>query len=365
MATPSGYDALMKVCPTLQVDLDEAWRQGNMPTEHMPFAEFLFSGYNQRPIRNMIVPGNGKVRTVETVYQPRLLESLAATNQPNPNCTATNVIGNRSVTNTIDTTVNFQFNELITSNDMITACGREDEHIRSVVERMLDAAERRTATLVSTQAAALLGGWTSEIPFGDDPGEVNNSDQLVLNTLISAGKLNPAALTDLQNALEDSGFPADTMIFGGRRGREWMQMVEAGCCTNEGIDLGELFNTYGKVYGYDKRLQTALGDEAEFIVVAPGALQVLNYSKAENSFFAGQILSGGIGRDYTHTVLRSRRFKNALYDLTAKDTCGDLSLTLTGTFKVIAMPADMYVVGDEYRGVTGAAGGIIVNSWES
>jgi hypothetical protein len=44
-----------------------------------------------------------------------------------------------------------------------------------------------------------------------------------------------------------------------------------------------------------------------------------------------------------------------------KDSCGTLSMTLTYTGKVIAMPTDLFAVGDEYEGVTYAAQGVVVN----
>lgn len=352
----------MQACPALQDRLDQAWPVGTAPgaDERMPVAEFLFSPANKRRIAMEMTPGRCKVRTYEVVYTKRRLESDLAENQDNPNCSASARYGNELTTYTLDTDVNLQSQELITVKDFEEACEDNASLLQQKVEAMMDQLRRGVATEVTTQAAALAGGWSHSLPSGNAPGDVNGSDEFVINTKI-AGTDNPSpdAWVDLRNALDDSGFPADVLVAGGSTMRKYFQFLQAGCCADYGLDLGEIMAQYGYAFAYDKRLKTALGSEDKFMVFAPGALQVLNFSRAEGKAAMGEIWNAG--SNYFYTVLRDPA-TGQIYDLTAKDDCGNLSLTLTWTGKVIGLPSDMFAIGDDYEGITYVAKGLVTNS---
>ena len=370
MATPNGYPSVLNACPKLQVKLDDAWTTGMTPTEHMPGAEFLTDGMNNRGIKQMIVPGNGKVRTVEVRYKRRLLEENVAANQANPNCTATDKYGDNVTSETIDPAVNLQANTLININDDRLAC---DDAFTDAVAMLVDVMDRKVATQTSTQAVALAGSWGADVPSAGSitNGSVTNDILYQLAFNGTTGAPMPKIWPQLRNALDDSGFPADVAIFGGNTMREYYQLLSAGCCTNDGIDLSEIMAQYGYAAMKDKRIATALGSQDSYIVIAPGALQVLNYSRAEGQPMWGAILGGGAGSNYFMTTVRSPRL-GLTYDLNAKDDCGNLNITLTATTKTIGLPNDLYVEpvasgsgatdGDEFYGVTGVVKGKLVLS---
>jgi hypothetical protein len=365
MATPSGYPEFLQNCPAIQGRLSDYWLKGQWPvlSEHMTHLPFLASSDNRRDITQMITPGNGKVMTVNVTYRQRLLESLLTSNVSNPKCTATTTIGDSVQPYTIDPEDNINIERQVTQQSMRLNCESAQSYIDSVVVDMLDVLDRGTATKTATQSVALTGLWSTDVPFGDDPGERNNSNQLVLNTLVSAGKLNPQAYTDLFNGLNDSGFD-EAYIFGGRAGRTWNQLIAAGCCTNDGIDLGEIHAQFGQVYGYDKRVANALGSDNELLILTLGAQQLLNYTAAMNDFKPGQAYVAATGMNYRQVVIQSPR-TGVLYDFTFKDDCGTLHINGTATTKVIGLPNNLAVVGDPLRGVNGAFQGLIVNSWAS
>lgn len=354
----SYFGNVMATCPNLQGALDEMWMQpGQFPgaDERMPFAEWLNSPFNRRRISYEITPGRGKVRTAEVVYQQRHLESAARTNQPNPNCEATEKYGENISTYTIDTDVNIQFGQQIDLTDYEGSCTDNTILFARQVAMLIDVMDRRVATEQTNQAVGWTGGWGQSVT-------VNGSNQLVINTL-NAGTSNPApfAWQMLRNALDDSGFPGDVGIFGGQTMRNYFQYLQAGCCADYGIDLGEAMAQWGYAFAYDKRMQAALGSGGinEFMVVAPGALQPITFSRAE-----GKAAMGGIwdsSSNYFYATVRSPRL-GIVYDLSAKDPCGTLSMNLTYTGKVIGMPNDMFAVGDEYEGVTYAVQGLVTNS---
>ena len=371
MATPNGYNSVLAVCPHLQVDLDEAWINGMFPTEHVPEAEFLTSATNNRGIKQMIVPGNGSIRTVDVRYTRRRLEENVKTNQANPNCTASYSYGNETTSYTIDPSVNVQDSTIINLNDDRLSCV---DSFKNAMRDSVDVVDRKVASIIATQSVALAGGWGGDVPSTTGTitnGVVKNGTFYQLAFNATSGAPMPGVWPDLRNALDDSGFPDEVALFGGNTLRRYFQFLAAGCCTNDGIDLSEMMAQYGYAAAKDKRVADALGSQDSYLAIAPGALQVLNYSRAEGKPLWGQLLGGGAGSNYFMTTVASPRF-GLTYDVNAKDDCGTLHLTVTATIKTIGLPADMYVApvasgsgatgGDEYYGVTGVVKGKLILS---
>lgn len=352
-------------CPDIQDRLDTMWMTPGMfpgADERMPFAEFLTSTENRRPIVSTIIPGNGKVRPVEVVYNQRRLESGVAFNQPNPNCEATTRPSERVATYELDTDVNIQVDSTMNITDFERVCEESRTKVDREVALMIDQLDRAVATYISQQAVGWVGGWGATIPSGTASGEVNGSGQLVINTR-NPGTVTPSpdAWVDLRNALDDSGFPRNVGVFGGTTLRKYMQFLNAGCCNDSGLDLGAIQAQNGYSYSYDMRLQAALASNGanEFLVLAPGALQVLNFARSMGKDGLGPIWNAS--SNYLYTAVYSPRL-GQWYDFTVKDPCGTVSMTLTWTGKVIGMPNDMFAVGDNYEGVTYVAPGVVVNT---
>lgn len=330
--------------------------------ERMPFAEYLTSAENRRPIVSTMITGNGKVRPVEVVYNQRRLESAAQHNQPNPNCEASTRPNERTARYDLDTDVNIQVDSTMNITDFERVCEESRTKVDREMALMVDQLDRAVATYISQQAVGWQGGWGATIPAGTTPGTVNASRQFIINTKNAGTQVpSPDAWIDLRNALDDSGFPRNVGIFGGTTLRKYMQFLNAGCCNDNGLDLGAIQAQNGYSYSYDMRLQAALASNGanEFLVVAPGALQVLNFARSMGKDGLGPIWNQS--SNYLYTAIYSPRL-GQWYDFTAKDPCGTISMTLTWTGTVIGLPNDMFATGDNYAGVTYAAQGVVVNT---
>jgi hypothetical protein len=351
----SYFSAFEQACPNIQGALNDLWAAGRFPgaTENMPFAEYITSPGNRQGIVAEILPGAGKVKTAEVTYRRRGLLSQARANVANPSCEAEGYIGNQKETYTIDTSVNIATpSEAIPLGAFDDACPPNAEILADKLAWHIDLLDRKVAQTLATQAVALKGDWGASV-------SVNGSGYFEVATEKANGDINPKAWVKLENALMLSGFPMATPFFGGMTFREFAQLSLAGCCANEGLDVADLLQRYGKAYAYDYYLSAALGDSGNRMLgVAPGALQVLNWTSAPRLAAMGAIWNGGA--NYLHTVVQSPRL-GLQYDLTAKDDCGTLNLNLVATVKTIGLPSDMFAVGDEYEGVTYVAGAQVVN----
>ena len=340
----SYWSSILQACPPVQGLLDQLW-QGANAVDRAPLMEFLRTPANRRGVAQEITPGRGKLRQVEVLYRRRLLESTVEANQANPNCEAGPFYGNEVATYSLDPAVNLQSQGGMDITVAEEACMDNSMVLAEQIFAHVDVLDRKVATEYTAQAVALAGAGA----WGQNVQTTVTADELQLPLFDLNGKPLPDGWVDLRNALDDSGYGADVGIFGGNIPRRYWQFLQAGCCADYGLDLAEIMRQYGYAFGYDKRVAEAHPDgQAGFMVVQPGALQVLNFSRAEGRDAYGEILKQG--SNYAYFVVRSPRFDLA-YDVTLKDDCGVISLNVTATGKVIALPNDMFAVGDEYEGV--------------
>lgn len=358
----SAISTVLVSCQTLQTRLNDVWQWCKQPgaDDRVPFLQFLMLPENRQGITQNILPGQGKVRTVEVTYFQRQLESNVKVNQPNPNCGVGVDPGNLSTTYDLDTDVNLQSpGTSLTAEQLERYCADNGQLWDELLLREMDVLRRRIATQTAVQAVALTGGYSDDVPTGTDPGEINGSGQLVVQTLLSSGDIDRHAWPKVRNALDDSGFCSEVGMFGGTTMREFFQLYQAGCCAAEGLDLGELMRLYGYAYTYDKRVKDALGDQNEFLIVSPGALQMLNYTRSP--WKAGFPAYVGEGANYVHTVVQDPA-TGLPFDMTVQDNCGVITVNLTYTGKLIGLPNDMFATGDVYEGITYVAQGIVDNT---
>lgn len=352
----SQVSNVITACPTIQAKLNEEFAKATSLSadEKMPFAEFLFSPANTTGISGTISPGGGKVKTYQLTYWQRLLESSLLSNQANPNCTSGDTPEDNQATYTLDTSVNLQTPGVtLTSTDLEAVCDPNSAIFAQLILREMDVLRRGVATRVSQQGAALYGTYGADGGYftaGNSVGNVNTSDELVIATLESGGTApNKFYHAILRAALDDIGMPDNVAIFGGTVLRSAYMAALAGCCTSAGLDIGTLFAQYGYAFAYDKRLETALASVNKGLVLAPGALQVLQHVRAPwRDGMPGDVQAGS---DYVHKALVDPQL-GAVYDFSLKDDCGSISFNLTWTGKVIGMPNDMFNASDINTGIT-------------
>lgn len=312
--------------------------------EPTPFFDFLNSEVNNNGLEQVISPGNGKVRTINLKYQKRFLESTVSTNQPNPKCTATDKPEDCIQAYEMDPGRNWQKGMLFSINDFRTICEDNQELFARNVMRLVNAVMRKMATDITNDAAALIGRWNTNV------GNVVGADTLEVATLksIASGDISPITWELIDLAAMQTGYCQQKFIFSGtdlysyyRRG------AFAGCCADEGLNVGDMFNRFGTTVMYDKRVASAAGANTFAWMVQPGALALLTYNQ-----FAGNGAFDVVtqGATYEHRVIQDPQTGFPL-DLTIKDDCGQISVNVTATAKVVGLPNDLYAVGDEQFGV--------------
>lgn len=347
--TPSTLVA----CPNLQDRLDNVFDNENARffQDKIPFSEFLMSPLNRNELAQRVAPGRSKIRTVELTYQPRILQSEKFTDSSDY-CSATTERGNTSTSYEIDTTQNVGFEEKFDVEKLKSSCEDNEMWFMDQVAKMVAATDVAVNAKNASQANALLGGWSTDV--SGIPDLTLDGDIVEVRTTRSSASDEPypSTLQAIQSALEASSFGQSTLV-GGFQLHNYIKKLEQGCCTDYGLDIGEIQRTYGMASIRDRFVSTAQGNQATAWAVANGALQVLYYNRWSGLFEAqdanqsyGQIM-GALGIPY---------------DLVIKHDCGVIQVTVTATTKLVALPDDLYQTGDHLDGVKGFAEINVVNS---
>ena len=347
--TPSTLVA----CPNLQDRLDSVFENENARffQDKIPFSEFLMSPLNRNELAQRVAPGRSKVRTVELTYQPRILQSEVQSDVT-AYCSATTERGNTSTSYEIDTTQNLFLEQQFDVEDLKASCEDNVMWFMDQVGKMVAAMDVAVNNKNASQANALLGGWSTDV--SGIPDLTLNGDIIEVRTTrpSASDEPYPSTLQAIQSALEASSFGQSTLV-GGFQLHNYIKKLEQGCCTDYGLDIGEIQRTYGMASVRDRYVSNAQGNQATAWAIANGALQVLYYNRWSGLFEAqdanqsyGQIM-GALGIPY---------------DLVIKHDCGVIDVTVTATTKLVALPDDLYQTGDHLDGVKGFAEINVVNS---
>jgi hypothetical protein len=344
--------SILSECPKVQRALGELFIEVGQ-REQLPFLEFLLSPENVKMITMEVSPGRGKLKTVEARWIQRLPESVVEEGANILTCTATEVYGDSTTTYTLDTTDTYQVNQLISADEIARHCQDNNTYIMESIMRLAIALEQKVASAAAAQVVTELGEWGTEV----EGFFTVTSDFLQIATEGAvATELNPFALADIQQATRMANYPAAPVAFGGAAMQRYANAVQAGCCTQYGIDLLEISRQNGFAFAYDARLAGALGSQNKNIVTTAGAIQWLSFNLAQ--WNAG--LGAQVGANYAKTLIFSP--SGVPIDLTMKDDCGNLSIVLTATGKIVTLPTDIYESGDKYAGVNYVNGVTVANS---
>jgi hypothetical protein len=310
--------------------------------ESLPFLEYLNSPENVKLIRQEVSTGNGKLRTVEARWIQRLPETEVEEGAEIMNCTATNVYGDTTTTYTLETTDTYQASQLISGADIARHCQDNSVYFLESVMRLMDVIDRKVASVAATQAVAAIGNWGTDV----EGFYTVTGDCLVVNTINdSTNDVNPFALADITQATAMANYPSAPIAFGGAAMQRYANAVKAGCCSQSGIDILAISQQNGFGFAYDARVATAQGGQTKALVTTAGAIQWLSYNLAEwNSNF-----TPSVGAGYSRTIAFTPA--GVPVDLTLKDDCGNLSVIVTATGKIVTLPTDIYEAGDKFAGV--------------
>ena len=345
-----SYQSTMLVqCENLQEKLETAW-MSNQVADSSPFLEYLNSPENTAGINQVINPGQGKSRTLNLTYFPRLseTENTEATGRP---CSAQDKIGNNVAQYEIDTEATTPSGERIAIEDLTRFCDDNDSYIAQVLARHLDVMDRKIAVKTATEATALVGQYSA-----DTIAAYSLADPSILTVTTKTSGLNVfGAYEKIQAATIMSGF-GGYVHFGGQLMFEHMRLSLAGCCTNDGLSVPELYNLYGSAFAYDRRLATALGSvTTESLVFRPQALQLLTYVQSPAYTPNMNWMS-----NYSKFVLFTPA--GVPVDVLIKDDCGVIDINMYAATKLVALPSEMFLTGDNFAGVNFVGQVSVVNT---
>lgn len=330
-------------CERMQEKMDAVWATSN-PFDVVtvsPALQFLRSQMNMAGIQQRILPGEGKIKTLRVIYDRKRSGSAVVANQANPKCTATRKVGNSFVDYTIDPEVNLQTSQNFTLADLRYNCESNPLWLARQIQGLINELDEAVSENTAIEMAALIGNWGSET-------DNVTADVLSVRTRRSGATddVYPFTMQEIQTAARHSAYNGPFAIFSGDELFTYAQLRNAGCCTNQGVDLSAMFSQFGNAVVYDYWLQSALGGQDYALMMGIGALQLLVYNVNQGADGINRV----IGPNYYRDVIMSRR-TGITYDINLTDTCGDFSLVVTGTTKVVGLPDDMFPEGDQYEGV--------------
>jgi hypothetical protein len=341
----------LNACPNLQLELNENFNTCNasMLREESPFFSFVMNPANTGRVQYAVSPGRAKVRTVELRYDQRINTNETVANVANPTCTSTTERGDYITTYTLDTSENITLEQLFELDDWITICRSGGTLMAQKVQMMIDSVVRARAKKTAQELSVLM----SDAQWDDSVNAsltVNGLNQLVTATLkASSTDLNTQALMDIEQALMQTNYCAPVFIGGGTLLFRYWKMLQAGCCADQGVDMGELMRLYGKFVTYDKDIVNATGLNTLSYVVETGATSFIEFTK--NDIYQDPGIQPYIQDAATNYMVITDPKTGHRMDLNATLTCGKIHLQLVSTGKLVGMPSDMFGTGDTMRGV--------------
>ncbi len=345
-------------CPNLQDTLDNNFNTAGAATlfDPAPFFEYLNSPLNRSGYSQKVSPGQGKLKTVQLLYEQRILESEVTQPGTTKTCTAESKRGNLASTCTIDPMDYYEVEELIENTDFTYVCEANAPIIARKIQKLINALRSKIATDITEQAVALIGGVSDDVASGDKVS-VSGVDYFKIATAKSSGDVDPRAMAKLDFLRRQNNYTSPAPIFGSDI-YQYFQLLNAGCCSNEGLALDQILAKYGVAVAYDRRVKAALGG-AEFAITSlPGALQVVYYNENDNGIAEAAGITSGT--NYQKQIIYDPMTGMPM-DLTMKDDCGNVSIILRATAKVCALPTDLFAPTDHMNGVTFVNGIKIVN----
>lgn len=337
----SYNDTVLAACKQLQTPINNAWETGDLNIDNMQLLMYL-TEFNQ-PMRPIISPSNGKVRSIEVTGFQRRPES-DVTETSTRTCTATRAPAQFTAEYEIDPNDILSTDTLITARQLQEWCGSNPELFQGEIMRMMDVLRKAVATRIAEQVAVMAGNYGSEVTVSGD-------NAFEIDLFSSTGALLPGVAEEVDFTLvEQTGFNLPYAIVGGRDWYKYYRLVQEGCCTNDGLDIRAIFNQYGVATMYDRRLKTALeGTGANALAIRQGAVQILNYVEADWTN-GTPAMSPFAGANYVSQVVLDP-VTGLFMELRISDNCGEVSLVMDTVVKAVSLPSNMFAAGDDLFGV--------------
>lgn len=348
----SYVTSVLNACPDLQADLDQYFNvcDASLLPDPAPLNEFLWSGLNRSNISQTISPGQGKVRTLQLRYDQRLLESAVTTvDGCTPNCSASTRRGDLITEYTIDTCDTLQVEELIRTSDLKEACRDNSTIILKKIAMLMKAIDSKIATKMTGLAITKYGNWQANVQntVTDSTGNTKKALKVQTKRPTAFTDINPEAWYDVDTAIQQTNYCGGAVIFSAADFYKYAKLMEAGCCSSQGIALDEILRNHGKTVLWDRRFENAMGHEYAMAVM-PGALQPVYY----NAFIQSPSEVAGNSQGSNYEEFRMLTATGIPVDVVLSDNCGAFSIIIRATVSLVALPTDMFAPGDHMEGVT-------------
>jgi hypothetical protein len=336
-------------CPDIQAEVTDYFQTCDAAflPDPAPLNEFLWSAANRSGIQQVFTPGENKIRKLYLRYDKRLLESeVEEVEDCDRVCTATTKRGDATQLYEIDTCDKLRVSEVMNAEDFKKACRGNMEIVNKKMRIMMNALVRAVASKMTYLTFAHFGGWSTTVDPQISDGGI---ETFTLNTLKAGSTdINPTAMVDLDMAIQQNGFCSGVAIFAGTTLAKYAQIMNAGCCSNQGIDLQQIMANHGYAVVYDRRVQAQFADAIHAIAIGLGALQPVYYTR--NNDGLGDAVGLNVGANYQKQVIYEPSTGIPI-DLTISDNCGALSIIMETVVDVKALPADLFAAGDYMTGV--------------
>lgn len=344
-------------CPNLQAWMTDylvACPAARRPES--PLFNFLYSDLNRSNLRQIINPVPGRKRTVTLVYdQPVAVADVSAVASCDRVCDAETERGDASTDYTIECTDGFYVEEKITLSDWNESCRSDGDILMRKMTNLLDGLMARVYQAVAEAYPPLLGGWSSDVDG------VTVDDFLSVSTETSSA-LNTNAYQVINLAKMQTGYCQPTFIVGGSDLYAYWQIMQAGCCSDQGIDALRMLQLYGQAVSYDRYVAAEFGNDVSLMLQA-GSTQLLTYNAVTPLInnIAGLGDLDMTYRNYFEAIILDP-FTGFPVDLSIKSDCGVVHVVMTATCKPVALPFTLFPANHPNEGVNWAAGIQVVNS---
>jgi len=341
-------------CPSLQGWLTDYF--ASCPAARRPESplfNFLYSDANRSNLRNVVNPLPGRKRTVELVYdQPVAVADVSVVASCDRVCDATTERGDASVSYTIECTDGLYVEEKIRLSDWNESCRSDGDVLIRKLANMIDGLMAKVYQKTAEEMPPLLGGWSADT----SASWIDADDFLQGEVTTSAGGVSPQMYQRLDVAKMQAGYCLPTFITGGTDFYMYYKLMQAGCCTQEGVDALRILEQMGQAVSYDRYVATEFGNDIS-LMLQVGSAQMLTY----NAVTPAIVNLGGLGeldmtyRNYFEAIVNDP-LTGAPLDLSIKSDCGVVSVVITYTSKVVALPFDLMPASHPNEGVNWLAG---------
>jgi len=345
-----SYISDLILCPDLQDRLNGYFgcdKATMLAVHETGLAQFLFSPINtNNKLRQVVAPGNGKLRSVDLIYSPRIPVGDVSTSINRESCVSVTPRGELSKNYTLDTNTGVEIEWKIRAEDLKQHCQDNQDYFNQEMLRSMSALTRRMDAILAAQVFLLRG------KFGKDEENVNGTNDIktvvTRRSTVLGGGLSDDFITEIDYATMNAGYCDKPFIFGFGEIYKSFTKLQAACCADNGMNVALLAQAVG-VYGSfipDSNVKPVLGANGDFLTLDPGAVQVLTYNA-----FQGYGLEIDQPTFMQKVVVDPRT--GIPYDLQVKFDCGFWHFRLSVAFKAVGVPTDEFFIGDRFYGTTG------------